>query len=462
MADAGKITERLDHGRGGLTITHSRDSTIVSTVFGLGSLDGAVGIRRGFIPGSRKIVVMAALPVEVLVGIYLGVLTGIIPALVSWSLGFIFKYFTGVTVPALAVVVLAVAIAGVNGGLLALNDPTVTTAPNAPSIIVAILVVMMMALYAHAQGDKLGASLPKHVSFRKLRERTLSRDVVELVGGRGRVNVTIAGQIEDMEGYPPLSPDLRDEIRARDWTFPADLPLSELETRFADKLRTEFDLADVSVRIDEQARARVVAAPPTSGVSKRVPIGRRAVSVGAMVPTGLARGDDVSLHIDGDVVRGTVVSAQSSIPAGSASVEADGGEPETPPEILPSAPTTEGGDGRITVATTREAANRLLGVDRAHVVVRSRGNRREFELISLLRRAGKRFQRLTVAEDSEFVGQTLGEAAVRDVHDIVVLARRGSEGWVIAPRGSTQIGAQDELFVVGTREAIDRFEGMLA
>ncbi len=45
---------------------------------------------------------MAALPVEVVLGVYLGLLTGIIPALVAWSLGFLFKYFTGVSVPALA------------------------------------------------------------------------------------------------------------------------------------------------------------------------------------------------------------------------------------------------------------------------------------------------------------------------------------------------------------------------
>lgn len=60
---------------------------------------------------------MASFPVEVLPGLYLGILTGIIPALVAWAFGFAFEYVTGVTVPAFGVVVLAVAIAGVNGGL---------------------------------------------------------------------------------------------------------------------------------------------------------------------------------------------------------------------------------------------------------------------------------------------------------------------------------------------------------
>jgi len=63
---------------------------------------------------------MASLPVEVLFGIYLGLLTGIVPAFVSGALGFAFKYLTGVTLPGLGVVVLAVAIAGINGGLMGL------------------------------------------------------------------------------------------------------------------------------------------------------------------------------------------------------------------------------------------------------------------------------------------------------------------------------------------------------
>ena len=54
------------------------------------------------------------LPLEILFGIYLGVLTGMFPALVSWGLGFLFKYVTGVSIPAFGVVVLALALAGIS------------------------------------------------------------------------------------------------------------------------------------------------------------------------------------------------------------------------------------------------------------------------------------------------------------------------------------------------------------
>ncbi|MFB6105109.1 MAG: hypothetical protein ABEJ57_08555 [Halobacteriaceae archaeon] len=98
-----------------------------------------------------------SLPVQVLRGLYLGVLTGIIPALIAWALAFTFRYITNITVPSFALGVLGVAIAGVNGGFLAFNDPNVVQSANSVTLITAILVVMLMAFYAHARGDQTGA-----------------------------------------------------------------------------------------------------------------------------------------------------------------------------------------------------------------------------------------------------------------------------------------------------------------
>jgi len=180
---------------------------------------------------------MAPVPVEVLFGIYLGILTGIIPALVAGVLGFAFEYLTNVTAPGFGVVVLGLAIAGINGGFLALNDPTLRQDASGTVVIVAIVVVLMITLYAHARGDELGATFPHRVSLRGLRERTLSSDVVELVGNRGEVRVEVTGEVEDIEGYPLLPDAIRAGIHDGEWRLPADLPLSELESRFAKRLR---------------------------------------------------------------------------------------------------------------------------------------------------------------------------------------------------------------------------------
>jgi hypothetical protein len=427
-----------------------------------------------------------SLPVEIVFGVYLGVITGIVPALVAGVLGFVFKYVTDVTIPGLGVVVLALALAGINGGLLALNDETIRSSDRAPAILTAIVVILMISLYAHAQGDKLGSTVPKRLSLRKLRDRTLSTDVVELVGGRGRAVVEVAGEVNDMEGYPPLPAETRRAIAEGEWTFPADLPLVELEDRFAERLRTEFDLADVAVRIDERANATVAAAPPTGALSKRVPEGQRAVSVPALVPTGIARGDVVRVLAAGRSVEGTVLAAKTSGATGpgagkpsSAGGETaadrpdpevegresesrdrgdprtDGGEAtQTPP--VAAAPTTTGGEGRVTVAVDRTEATALLAADRGRVLVLSRGTRREYELTALLRRAGKRFRKVSVVPGGPLDGDTIGAVGVRERYDVAVLAAR-HDSWTLAPDGSQHLSAEDELFVVGSRDAIDRF-----
>lgn len=409
---------------------------------------------------------MAALPVEILYGIYLGVLAGIIPAVIAGGLGFIFKYFTDVTIPGFGVVVLALAIAGVNGGLLALNDQAVLNSEHNVAIVVAIVVVLMITLYAHAQGDKLGAALPKRLTLKKLTDRTLSTDVVELVGGRGQVRITVAGEVADIEGYPPMPAELRAELQEGEWTFPADVPLNELETRLADRLKTDHDLAEVAVRLDERARATIAAAPPVGALSKRVPTGKRAVSVSALVPTGLARGDVVDVVTPETVVTGTVLSAKSTEKAdkkekADKAAATDGGTDTATVEIPAPTPVTAGGAGQVTVVVERSAATTLLATPSAQVVVQARGTRREFELTTLLRRAGQRFRRVSVQADGPLDGVTIGEASVRDTYHVGILAVK-HDTWLFAPRGSTELSAGDELFIVGTREALDTFAEVAA
>ena len=406
---------------------------------------------------------MASLPVEILLGIYLGLLVGVIPALASWALGFAFKYFTGVTLPGFGVAVLAIALAGVSGGLLALADRSITQAPNAERVITAIVLVGMVSLYAHSKGDQMGATFPKRLSLQGLRDKRLSADVVELVGGRDEVRIRVVGEVADMEGYPPLSESLRAEIRGGEWTFPADLRIGELEGRLEERLKTEFDLGDVAVTIDEQARASVVAAPPFSGLSKRISDGRHAVSVDAILPTGLARNDEVTVLAPDAEVRGTVVSARCD--SGKAPVETveepDVVDAEAPPTPV-QAPTTDGGEGRLTVAVNRTDAAPLLRSSTVKVVVEPRGTRREYELISLLRRAGNRFRRLTLDADGPLDGVTLGDARVRDTYGVAVMAVRKQGGWQLAPRGETALSGGEELYVVGSREKLDAFAEAVA
>ena len=267
---------------------------------------------------------MASFPVEVLLGLYLGVLTGIVPALVAWGFGFAFKYITGVTVPALGV--------------------------------------------------------------------------------------------------------------------------------------------DVSVSLDERASATVNAAPPLGGLSKRIPSGKRGVSLRALLPTGTARGDDETLSTPDRTYEGTVVSLRSDHTRDAVrSAETDGGTAAVPtPPLAPSLPVADGGDGRITVAVDASQSASLLGTTVDRLAVESRGTRREYELLSLLRQAGNRIRKVTIREGSPLAQTTIGDAAIRDSHSVTVLAVKHDSRWQFAPRGSQALVAGDDLFVVGTYDAVTTFREVVA
>jgi Trk K+ transport system NAD-binding subunit len=94
--------------------------------------------------------------------------------------------------------------------------------------------------------------------------------------------------------------------------------------------------------------------------------------------------------------------------------------------------------------------------------VEARGTRLEYELISLLRRANRRFRRLTVAAGGALDGASLGAVGVRETYDVAVLAVRKPTGWQLVPRGTVELAAGDELYAVGTRDALDAFAGDVA
>lgn len=407
---------------------------------------------------------MAPLPIsEVLVGVYLGLIAALFPSFVAFLIGFGFKYFTDVTVPGLGVVALGGTLAGVTGGLMGLIDPQLASSWTG---ITAVLVILMGCLWAHSQGDKLGAATPRRLTLRSLRESRLSTELAERVDSYGRVRIRPAGEIHDIEGYPPLPEALREQLRAGSWKFPGDLPVSELERRVEERLTADHDLAEVSVEIDNRGRAAVAAAPSVAGLSRRVPPGKRAVSIRTLLPTGVARGDSVTVSLPDRDVTGPVVSARTAgaeasadpTPAVTEREESNekGGDGEEPGRTR--AATTSGGEGQVTVAVPPGDAEAIVRSEFAPVVVDSRGKQREYEAIGLLKRHGNRFRRVTLSPESRVSGTTIGSAGVRDAYGVGILAIRRATERLVAPRGATELLAGDTLIIVGKPAELRAFE----
>ena len=394
-----------------------------------------------------------SLTTEVLLGVYLGLLAGIIPAFIAGFLGFLFRYATGVSIPAFAVIVLAAAVAGVNGGLMGLLDESVARAPR---FIVAILIVMMLAIYAHSQGDKLGAELPRRFSLRSIRRQTLSADVIRVVGGFGEVTIRPVS-VTDMEGYPPVNDELRTKLQEEAVTLPADLPIPELEARLEDRLKVEYELTDISASVDEQGNAHLTVAPPLGSLSQLVPHNRRAVSITGLIPDGVSRGDRAILKTPSQTISGKVISVSESART-----------PDMDAERERLNLTDQQGQSRLTVVVHENRVSSLLEANDVRVAIPSQGVRREFEVLSVLREAGNQFQKLTIRKESTFDGRSISLPKIRDEHGIAIVAFRqtGSrqtarKGWEFATDGEITLSAGDELFAVGSQSQLQDFETVI-
>lgn len=407
---------------------------------------------------------MAIEPIaDIFLGVYIGLLASIFPAFIAFSIGFIFKYFTTVTIPGLGVVALGGTLAGVSGGLMGLMDPTLSESWTS---ITAVLVILMSSLWAHSQGDKLATATPRKLTLKALRETRLSIDLAERIDSYGQVHIQPIGDITDIEGYPPLPDDTRHQLGTSSWRFPATLSITELESKLEERLLTDYELTEVSVRIDKQGRAQIAAAPSTAGLSRRVPPGRRAVSIQTVLPTGVGRGDRVTVKLPDGNVTGSVVSAwttDAEVPTEPLKVEAkttdSGGEAVT--QFVPKM-TTTGGKGVVTIAVPYEDGRRVIRSDFAPIIIHSRGKQREYEIIGVLKRDGNRFRTVVIDDGNILAGTTIGDQQIRTTYGVTILAIRRTEGSIIAPTGSAELRAGDSLILAGKPEKLREFEEVMS
>ncbi|AQL42159.1 hypothetical protein BV210_05285 [Halorientalis sp. IM1011] len=401
-----------------------------------------------------------SLPVEVLLGISFGVLIGIVVSFAVGAFSFTISYYWEQELSQIAVVLLILPLVAVDALYVGIIGAGVQQIPR---LLIGLLVIVMLALYANSQGQKIAGELPRETSQPTERKRTLSAEAVDSVDGLGQVTIRTAGEIRGIDGYPSLSPDVHSALAEGAWRLPADLPLPELERRLEDQLRTDHGLGEVSVSIDGRGRATITAAPPTAGVASRVPEGWRAVTVAALLPTGLSPDDEVSVRTDEGSVEGTVLGIDRTVGGDSKGLVPDGGA-------------TAGGDGRVTVAVPASGAGTLLDADGGRVVVHPRGRRHDFEAFSLLDDADRTIRKLTLtpAVRKALADGAIDPLAVRDAAaetdgtdgdgddsketpDADPAAAGARQGWTFGPEQSA-LERADEAFVVGETAVLHRLD----
>lgn len=402
---------------------------------------------------------MASLPVEILLGISLGLLIGVVPVLVIGAASFTLEYVADRALSPAVVVALAVALGGVQASIVDVVGPADGGAQSAvaaalPRLVVATVVVALVSLYANSQAAALASRLPRDVSQPTSRERPLSVDALDAVDGMGQVTIRSAGEVRNLNERTPLSPALRTALEDGRWRLPADAPLVELESRLEDRLRTDFDLAAVSVSIDARGRATIAASPPSKSLARRLSDGWRALSVTTLLPSGLAPDDEVAVSTGDGTTTGVVLGTTDGVPSQDGT-EGGPDDGDLDGESTAGSAVTEatGGRGRVTVAVPTVEAGDLLETDAATIAARPRGTSHEFEAFSLLERAGQSVRKVQVGDGTPDVVASLDD-------EIEVLAVRESEQaestggtWTFDPPES--LAAADAAYVIGDGHALE-------
>lgn len=393
-------------------------------------------------------------PIDVLVGVSIALLFGTVAATLVGVICFVAVSFAHRPIPPLAGGGTAAAITAVALYAAGVVDPGTVQ----PGLALGLGLVVVLGLYATSWGGRLAAELPRLSADRIERTRPLATAAVDSVDAMGQVTIRSSGGIREFEGYPPLEPGLRAAIEDGTWRFPADLPLSELESRLETTLRTTHDLEAVAVAVDGRGRATITAAPPANNVASDISAGWRAVSVCALLPTGLAPGDDVLVIADSTPISGRVLSA-------TVDGLAAGGEP-TLESAIDGFSTDDrsktgnrggigdaviGGEGCVTVAVPTTDAQALLQTDRTRIVVTPRGASGEFDAISVLERDEMAIRKGVLTE-------AMLDGITDDETDLTAFAVRRIDGgdgrghgreWQFEPdQDALTVGA--EAFVLGT------------
>lgn len=432
---------------------------------------------------------------ELIIGIAFGLVIGIGPAIAVGSLAAV-RSARDSRLPSSASVVLGVTLAALNGYFVGvLESGPVRT--QLPRLATGTLVVAILAVYAASQGERVASELPFGAGRPTQRTRSLSAEAIDSVDAVGQVTIRTTGRVRDIDGYQSLSPDVRRALEADAWRFPADLPLAALETRLEARLRTEYELAAVAVSIDGRGRATVAAAPESGDIATAVPDGWRAVSISALLPTGLRPGDDVAVHVRGASVTATVLSAgrrdqaghgragaslsdvppvsESATDSGAGFSEGDAIENGSRPTVgttnvvpYPTAETV-GGDGRVTVAVPSADADSLLTADRARIAVPASGPDADRQALFRLERADYSVRRVSFGAVRKPVDT--GDGATDETIRVLAASRRnadadgtgptsvdpvaGRETWCLDPDVAT-LDDRDDVFVVGDRIALQQ------
>jgi len=305
---------------------------------------------------------------------------------------------------------------------------TGSTGPLEPLVVAfnlaAFAVAGTLVVPAIRAGDRVGVLVLGATDTREL-----AGDVGGFVQSVGRaITVDLPADIGDIEGYDPVSEDVKADLAGKTLVFPRRLTVEQLRERVTARMKDDYDVGYVDVELDADGAVSYLAlGRRVAGIGPTLPPGTAAVAAHADPPNAASSGDLVQVWSVDEAEKRRVTTAELR------GVHGDG----------------------VTFAVDEADAEAVAGGDfRLATLPREPGADRQFA--ALLRGADEQMAVVAVAAGSDLDGATVADAAG------IVVAVRSDGGVDAIPDRSRTLAAGDTVYAVVRPDAARRLEATAA
>lgn len=289
---------------------------------------------------------------------------------------------------------------------------------------ISVFVIAGVASYVgRSLGDGAGTS-------NRFTWKRLQPDLSPIVRATGRfITVSIPETIEDIEGYDPVDIETKRVIAGKSMDFPKGLTLDELHSQVTARLKEEHDIGYVDVDIDLDGTVGYLAVGQRAvGLGQTIPPNSVSVAVSADPPFSASPGDTVQLwHVDEGGTETRVGTAELRASVGSVA----------------------------TLVLDETTANEIDPTADHRLMTLSANSNPEREFAAMLRREDETMSIIELQTGSPLVGNPVGRL------DVTVIAVRSANDEIeTIPEQDYQIQAGDNLYALGSPEALRKFESL--
>lgn len=351
---------------------------------------------------------------------------GLLAGVIGLAAGFVYRWYARERLPeGIAVLFGAVAVSASLNTEGALADAIIGQSdlldPATAAVSIAALVVGgVLADVGRRLGDRTGQRVGGAVDVRNL------GDMGRVVRTRGRsvtVELPPADDLEDIDGYDPVSDETKADLGGTTLSFPRGLTVAELRDRLVERLKTDHGVGRVDVELTPEGDVEYLAlGSHAAGIGSTLGPGTAAVAVRADPPNSASAGDTVQVWTGGE-----------------------------DPELVATAE-FRGATGDVATLALDETDARELGEGEYRLVTLPGTPAADREFAALLRAAEETMGAVTVGEGASLVGRPLGDLGV------TVAAVRTAEGVEAIPSRDRAAAAGDTLYAIARPDALRRFE----